>query len=208
MRAPPVRYTGYTNRFHPGGEMKFHDVSYSATTTSATGQITNSSLVLIQGGTGESQRVGRRIKVKSISIRGYVFLPDGTDAAKSADMVRIVVYGDRQTNKAAATVANLLDSTDFLSFNNIENSLRFKTLAQRTITVHASGVGSASTPSVQVGRGLKPFQINIKLNAIIEYAGTTAAITELTSANIGVMIISQGAAAQVEYIARVRYTDV
>ena len=193
-------------------ERKFYDTSYAAATIPVTGSITSNTVCDVAAGTGESQRVGRKICVKQLIIKGYAFLPDATDKQNTADFVKIVVYGDKQANGAAATIANLLSSADVLSFNNLDNSMRFKTLASKIVTLHASGVGhgESSTPasSTQTGRGLRHFVINIPLNAIIEFSGTGGGVADLTSNNIGIYAITQAGDIQLEYKVRIRYTDV
>jgi len=207
-----MRTGGFINRYGPGQEYKFYDTSFTAAVIPVTGSITSNTVCDVAVGTGESQRVGRKICVKQVIIKGYAFLPDATDKQNTADFVKVVVYGDKQANGAAATIANLLSSADVLSFNNLQNSQRFKTLKSKIVTLHASGVGhgesSTPTTTTATGRGLRHFVMKVNLNAIIEFSGTGSGVSDLTSNNIGIYAISQAGDIQLEYKVRIRYTDV
>lgn len=204
----PYRTSGYAGRFGAGGELKFKDTTYSASAPATTGTITNNTLVgTIAEGTGESERIGRKITVRSVFVKGWVYLPSGTTLNSSGDIVRIIVYQDKQANGAAATVANILDSTDVLSFMNLENSLRFRILKEKVIAVNTMGLGAFTGPTYGVAEKFTHFKMAIKCNMPIEFKGNTPSVADLTSNNIGIMAISESAVATLQYYVRVRYKD-
>ena len=210
-----VRTAGFIGRYGPGQENKFYDTAYAANVIAATGTIAMDTVCDVPIGTGESQRVGRKIHVKMVTVKGYAFLPDSNDDADTADIIKICVYADKQANGAAATIANLLASGDILSFNNLQNSQRFQTLKSHIINLQSSGVGlgvgmndvPTTTTTVGTGRGLRHFVLNIPINALIEFSGTGSGVSDLTSNNIGIYAITQAGLIQLEMKIRIRYSD-
>lgn len=146
-----------------------------------------------------TNRVGRRINLASVLIRGAVQLaPTSTGSSP----VRIIIFFDKQTNKAAPAATDLLDVDTISGKQLLANSHRFRVL--RDIIVPC--VGTA---------GPQSFYINeyIKFTKQTEYidgagAGTVADITTgglfalvYTSGGIGVAALQSG------LNARVRFTD-
>ena len=189
-----------------GAELKFFDGTKASTATGTGGTIFNDSLVLIQQGAGESNRIGRKCVVKSIHLRGQVLLAAKTSSNQTSDVVRIMLYWDKQTNGAAATVANILASADSDAFRNLQNSGRFRILYDKWTNMSAlSGQGDGTT--FAYGEVAKHFRINKRCHVPLEFDASTGAITDLTTNNIGVLVISQAGAASVEYNWRIRFSD-
>ena len=59
-----------------------------------------------------------------------------TNSSAASNLVRIIVYLDRQCNGAAAGVTDLLESASYLSFRNLANQSRFKFLYDKTIPIN------------------------------------------------------------------------
>lgn len=193
----------------PSPEFKYKDTTVAATTIAATGNILSPSLVLLAAGTGESERIGRRIRLTALSMRYVALLPNTTLASATDDGVRIIVFHDKQTNGAAATVADILaDATpSYLSFNNLSNKSRFTILADKWIDISATAGAYTGTNDAWADKGVTG-SIHLSLNNVpIEYAGTGATIAELKSNNIGVLCISDAGRIKVKHNTRVRYTD-
>ncbi len=197
-------------RAAPGAELKFLDTAKAATTTSATGTIFSPSLNVIVQDTGESERVGRKVVIQAIHMEGIVKIPTTATAADTSDYVRIIVYQDKQTNGAAATVTNILETATVLSFNNLANKSRFQTLMDHRVSVNCSaGSGRGTTDTLSYGESQENFSWHKKCNIAVEYDNTvaTGAIESQRSNNIGVLVISGEARASVAYNVRIRYTD-
>lgn len=201
-----TRQVGYYGRYNTDSkELKFFDGVKTQQQAATTGTIYDDSLLHIVQGISESERIGRKVTVKRISMKGQIELPEQTATSAGSDRLRIVIYKDKQTNGAAATVADLLQSADIDSFRNLENSGRFQFLYDKTIAINASAAAGNGTAndSFNIVRHMK---WNKELNLSIEYSSTTGAITELRSNNIGVMCISDQGRATFLYSWRARYT--
>lgn len=185
-----TRTVGYYGRYNasPGSELKFFDGIEGANGSDNNGEIVQDSLVHIVQGPEEDQRIGRKCTIKSIHMRGQFILSTATNPAIAGDRVRVIVYQDKQTNGATATVANLLQTSDIDSFRNLENSGRFKYLLDKTYTLNAMAAsGNGSTD--QTFESVRHFKWDKNCNIPIEYSATTGSMTEIRSNNIGVMMI-------------------
>jgi len=187
-------------------ERKFVDTFFEDT-IAGTGVVSSPSLVIVAGGTGASERVGRRILVTDIFIRGVHLLPSTSTAADTSDTYRTIVFLDRQANGAVAVTTDILNTASHLSFNNLFNVGRFKILSDKRTAFSANGGAVTVTPEF-FSSNEKHFFIALKdLNIPIEYSGTDGAIDKITSNNIGILMISESGLVESEYIARMRYTD-
>lgn len=209
-----LRVGGYYGRFGPklrgrkadGGENKFFDTAVGQTASSTTGAIFLDSICLIPQGVTESTRVGRKCTLRSISMRGQMILPSQTSKNTTTDRLRYIIYLDKQTNGATATVLGLLESTDVNSFRNLAESGRFKVLADNTIALNTLA-GSGDGTTEDYGIVSRNFVFNKRCNIPLEFSATTGAITELRSSNIGILFISESARANLQANIRVRFSD-
>ena len=140
-------------------------------------------------------------------MRGIIRLAQTSTASEAADIVRIIVYQDKQTNGTAATVTGILETADYRSFNNLANRQRFKVIKDMTLPINQGG-GSTSG-SINYGEHIVPFSFFKKCRTPIEFdnSATTGAITTQRSNNFGVLIISRDGTATYEYTTRIRYED-
>lgn len=187
-------------------ELKFIDTTKAATAVATAGTIFNSSLLLMQEGTSDSTRIGNKITVKSVMLRGSVFANAQVDANETSNVVRIIVYLDRQANGATAAVTDILASANWRSFNNLDNKDRFRTLAEKEIAIVLPGATPSGAAFV-FGETVQPFFMKAKLNMVVKYKLNVGDITDLASANIGVLVIAKDTLGSVDYIARCKYTD-
>lgn len=203
------RRSGYYGRFSaPSGELKFHDLDIDDATVAANGTIAEDSCVGIAQGTGESQRIGRKVTIRSLFWRYHLQLPTinaGTSTAVS-DVVRVVVYQDSQTNGAAAAVTDILETDNYQSFNNLANSGRFKILYDKQHVLNYTALGSDGT-TMDAASNMRTGSFYKKCNIPIEYSSTTGAITELRTNNIGVLLLSRNGVCEFESKMRLRYSD-
>ncbi len=206
-----LRVGGYYGRFahaSNGHELKFHDVNLDDAVISATGTVTPSVNLIAQGVT-ESERVGRRCTIKSIFWRWECNLPavDAQALPDNGDVVRFIMYVDKQANGAAAAVTDILESADHLSFNNLSNSGRFRTLYDYNMvmnydTLASDGAGVVSS-AFRTYRG----KFYKKCNIPLEFDASTGAITEIRSNNIAVLLISRSGKAVFVSKIRLRFND-
>ncbi len=190
------------------GELKFHDVTLDDAIVAAGGAITNS-INLIAVGTTESERIGRKIVLKSIMFRYEWSMPFAQDQADppSGDVCRFVIYQDRQANGATAAVTDIFESADYQSFNNLSNSGRFTILVDRTIDIDhmfAQPDGASTGAYATVNRAGTVFK---KVNIPLEFSAATGAITEIRSNNIGVCLFTKNGVAGFASQVRLRFSD-
>jgi hypothetical protein len=202
-----TRTSGYYGRFASAGtESKFLDTARAAAVPATTGTIMNNTLVTIPQNTTESGRIGRKVMLTKLFMQGHILIPTTATNSETSDIVRLILYQDKQCNGAAATVTDILESADILSYRNLANSGRFIVLADKKWVISCStGSGNGTTDSYT--EAYKAFKINKMLKVPLEYDSTTGAITELRSNNIGVLAITETGVASLQYNVRVRYNE-
>ncbi len=203
-----TRVSGYYGRFANGGENKFFDTTRASHAPGTSGTISNLSLNLIPQGVTESTRVGRKCTINKLMIHGNCALPTTAVAGETSDLLRFIIYLDKQANGATAAVTDILESAAWASFNNLSNSQRFQILADKHITLNCgAGSGRGSTDTLSYAEYVMPYFFFKKCKIPVEFSATTGAITEIRSNNIGVLCITVGGEAVTGYTARVRFSD-
>lgn len=216
-------------------ELKFYDnlVTYNGTIGAngdKTGTIIKDSLLNIQQGTQPSQRIGRKIFVKRLQMRGTITLRQMDEAGGTSDQQglrgRLIVYCDKQTNGSIANPNDILQDSSAAgnatvpypvttdNYRNMEYIDRFRIIHDKTYTLNRLNMGIlAATPEEQYGTPLvKSFNVGKNMNLEVVYKEVTGTIDSLQSTNIGVMWISDEALTGTDQIIvkfqfRVRYTD-
>lgn len=197
-----TRQSGYYGRYSGGsGELKFIDSDLDSAAVPAAGTIAPTINIIEQGVT-ESQRVGRKCTIRRIGWKYNLRLPNTASTPDSADSVRLILYQDKQCNGATATVTGILESADYQSFNNLVNSGRFVTLMDRTHLLNASSGNGSSTGTYLVDGSF--YKV---CNMPIEYSGTTGALGEIRSNNLGILVISKGGVTVLDSKIRLRFSD-
>ncbi len=182
-------------------EKKYIDADHSLDPVPSAGAIFPS-LNLIPQGASENERLGRKVWIRDILIRGAVFT---TSSAMAQAQCRVIVYCDKQTNGATATVATILEvggGADYLAFRNLESAGRYKVLHDKTYKVRTeTRAGSVSLYDFKTTN----FKINLKGNIPILFDGAVGSLTELCCNNVGILVISEAARSQFFAKVRVRY---
>ncbi len=198
--ARPIRYS----KIYQGvtGEKKFLETAVNLG-VAATGGLIEDSINHVAQGTGESQRVGRQIKIHNVSLRGAFNYPE--HATQSYDMCRFIVYLDTQCNGAAAAVTDILETADEHAFRNLANSKRFRILQDMHFAMNSLTADAAS----QYGGVFKQHEFfwESKKGVDIEYNSTAGAIGEIRSNNIGILWVNQLGNVAYEATCRIRYSD-
>jgi len=104
-----------------GHEKKYIDTSISST-FNTTGAFTL--LNACVPGSDAINRIGRRIKIKSILVRMY----GNMGSTPANDVIRFMLVVDKQANAAAPAVTDILVSASSASTNNLNNRARFVSL--------------------------------------------------------------------------------
>lgn len=193
------------------GELKFLDTTVGLTNCAAAGVILSSSLNVVAEGNGESERVGRKITISSLHIKGRWANTENTASNTTDNRVRILVYCDKQTNGAAATVLGVLETANVDSFRNLSDASRFRVLYDKTSLIRNQYVAQTAAGTFTTCIELRSWVLNLKLNLPIEYDSsvTTGAIGSQRTNNIGVLILCDidAGVPQVGFTARIRYKD-
>lgn len=201
---PKTRVSKAVPYYPKGTEKKFLDTSGSYLVP-ATGTVGFPSFNLIDVGTGPSERIGRKVTVKSIACRLTFKLGGGNPF----DHVRCILYNDRQCNGAAATVTDILQSADVDSYLNLSNSDRFRVIRDFNCTLNSQAntvIGGASVPQGDY----KTANDYVVLTLPIDFSPGSGgvSIADVRSNNLGMLLIAENANyTTVEVHVRIRYTD-
>jgi len=216
---PPVPSRNIRTGGYTGKELKFVDQSLAAAAIGTTWTLMDpatGALNAVAQGNGESERIGRRITNVSLHIRGWVSVNNG-DA--DANLIRVCVVRDTQTNGAAADIDDLFDTSianehAFDVFNNLDNKGRFKTLMDKYINLDGiAPTYSADTKFYQAGQ-MKEFKKTIPLNLPVTFTGTDGTIGTIRTNNIGCFVFCNSFGGTTDatqrkfaYRFRLRFTD-
>ncbi len=195
-----------------GPEKKFHDMLYSADPVGSTWALLShaggQSLNLIAQGLTEKTRVGRRICVHNINIKGEVVMPTATTAI-GRQLVKLALVMDRQANGADGAASDVWEvaASGLHSYRNLAAAPRFKVLWSKVFTMNSSISGNGTT--IDTNEMLRFFNCSVKLEEPIEYDGATGAITEIQSVNFFLMGVALASSPAVTMTARcrIRFTD-
>lgn len=192
-------------------ENRFGD-TVVGTTGNYVGTINN-----ISQGTGETQRIGRKVIIRSLSLRGEVKMPNEANTVLNAasincDVVRLMIVQDKQTN---GNVANLTDIfsynfssgspvVDWRAFRTMDNINRFKILVDKTFKINNQifTAGGGSAPLNEIA-----YNIYRKCYIPIEMKGSTANVADMMSNSVSIYLVSGNGLATWNGIARVRFSD-
>lgn len=166
-------------------------------------------------------RIGRKIFVHKIKIRGQIDVPvqAAQATADQSAKVRIVLVQDKQTNASAMTSAQLFQdslssgATTLNSFQNAANFGRFKILKEKYITLTNINMTGSPTGTDVIQSGMThSFKINyrfkkpVQVNFNATNGGTVADIVD-NSFHFIVGASSIALAPTVSYYCRVAYKE-
>ncbi len=206
MRRGLGRAPRRTYRYGTGKELKFRDSDLDDATIAVAGTVTPS-IVLIAQGVTESQRVGRKCTVANIGWKYNISLPLQQDAADigNGDVVRVIMYLDKQANGATAAVTDILETADYQSFNNLSNVGRFTKLLDATHEINSLVAGTDGANTITTPEINNSYTFYKKCNIPLEFNSTAGVITEIRSNNIGVLLLSKNGNAGFDSKIRIRF---
>jgi len=173
----------------PRLEWKSIDTTQVPTTITTTAAVTN--VAAIAQGTGESQRVGDKVTLRSWVWRMAVT----PNATAGTNFLRMILIRDKQGNGSAPAIADILQSaTNFNSPLNNDSGQRLKVLFDRTYTVDTDATGA------QTDKMYRKFKILAEYSA----AGTIPITNSLYLVQISDQAVN---GPSVEWYSRVRFTD-
>ena len=209
-KARPSAVPGYTRNISnyklPSGELKFFDVKHSVNPIQDAQQL-GVCLNNIAQGVGESERVGRKVIVRSIHCRLYINLAGTSDVDDTDEVIRVVAFLDKQTNGLAVYSDAVMKNTEYNVFRNMNNTDRFRVLWDKTIPMNAQS-GAYNGATDKFGSTGKWLYFNKKVNIPIEFSGSTGQTIEIRSNSLNFYLTAKSGG-NCSYRAdwRIRYTD-
>lgn len=202
----PLRTGGFYGLYNRRGreELKVIDSGAGSGNFSNTGI-----LVLLNGvsqGTDYTNRIGRKIILKSLLFRLTVVPNNSSAGLAVGDIARMVILYDCQTNAATPAVTDVLNLADFNEPMNLNNRDRFKVLSDKFITIGAATyTAGALTAGSPVPKQIKIYK---KMNMEQIFGATGNTVGSIQTGAIWVLFISQGASASTYlYNSRIRFID-
>ncbi len=194
-----------STRYYEAPEVKFHDLTVTDALVAAGANIAKDSCNLITAGTGESERIGRKITIRGIEWRYGIELKIATDPAKASDMIRVILYQDKQANGVTAAAGDIMEDLSWSSMYNLTNRDRFRILFDKVHQLNATaGGGNGSTLDVYNHQVNHVFKKRLKIR--IEYSGAAATMTNIRSNNIGVLLLSKDGVCLFDSRMRISFT--
>lgn len=202
----PARTGGFYGSYTKRGraELKVIDVAATAITVTPA-----ASLTLLNGcsaGTDYLNRIGRKIIMKSILIRGTINPASGA-SRPIGDIVRAMVFWDLQANSVAPVLGDILQSTaDVNSPMNLTNRDRFKIVQDKFIVMnpdtYTTGAPTGGNP---ITRNYKLYK---KCNQEVIFSGTGFTVGNIQTGSLFMLVISQGTSLTTYTLtSRVRFED-
>ncbi len=167
-------------------EVKFHDqVITDVVVDQATVQ---APLLTIAQGTTEDTRIGRKITITSMHMYAVCEIKETTDSRFAAEIIRVIIFQDKQANGALPAVLDLMEDTDMLSFRNLSNSGRFIFHYDEFHNVNATagrdtGFARNHAPVIE-------FHKDVSIPIEYDSSATTGVVTSIRSNNIGLLLMS------------------
>lgn len=164
-------------------------------------------------GTGESQRDGSRIVVKSIQIQGYAMRTSVAAAATTTgpNLIQVSLVMDKQTNGTQLNAEDVFGVTDpeVPGRRVLANSSRFKVLKTWLLPLNdVGGFNDAAATGATTGN-IVPFQCFIKMNQVVNFVAGAGAGTIADFKDVSFHIIACGRVSVVQdtvtYNSRVRF---
>lgn len=184
-------------------ERKAIDVDRAAYVGDTTGSVT-----LLNGvatGTDFTNRIGRRILMKSLYVRGFVFPIDSTVVD---NLSRVIIVYDSQVNGAIPAITDILKEAFSESQINLNNRDRFHILADKTFQM--GSVNNTATQAYQGSPTVHKFKIFKKLNLEVIFGGTTNLVASIQTGALWMVTIGNvgaNAGSDITATSRVRFID-
>jgi len=162
-------------------------------------------------GSGESQRDGNRVCVKSIHIQGCVVrgAAAGAAAARAGNVVQVSLVMDRQSNGQQLSGEDVYVATDpeVPGRRVIANSSRFKILKTWTIVMSDPCAFNDAAATGAVSGVVVPFNGYVKMNQTVNYGANNGTIADCKDVSFHMIAACRDAAAGdvIEYNSRVRF---
>lgn len=195
-------------------EKKFHDIQFSSDGLGTANSVlshtvgTTFSWLLIAQGLTEVTRIGRRICVKGINLKGMLKLALGESAITGNQVARLWLILDTQANGAIPAAAEIFEQSagGIFSYRNLANQERFQVLWTKQFIFNAQMAGNGT--ALDTAETVKTFAMSKKTNFVVQYDAGAGVIAELQTNNIFLMGCTQNSlVTEITARARIRFTD-
>lgn len=155
------RYVGSVRAFRP--ELKAYDIGVTSAAVGNTISYLYSPWRELPLGVQSDQRVGRKVRVKGVTLSGRIHTNAVTDATTAADTVWLWVVMDRQANNNIAAVADIWsNSAGNTALRNLDQGPRFKIIKCIEIKMDFGQSGTILN---------SPFEAYIPLDTVVTWQG-------------------------------------
>ncbi len=190
---------------YPPPELKFKDTSIANVPASATG-LFMTSLTIIPQGDDEDEREGRKISVTSLTTHIHAFLAAGTTEAEHDHLIMCMVLDTQVNGSTPSALDYVVLNTNDLTFRNLSNSQRFKTLWRRDFDLNYTAAGGNGTAIETVGTNQNiTVHYKFKKPLTISYSGVTGATSFTESNGLFLYVQSRHGLASANSQTRVRF---
>lgn len=204
-----MRTGGFT-----GIELKFVDTTRASTVIATTWAGAEcdpaaNTLCAPTQGTGESNRDGRRITIKSVQINGQILRNVGSDQAdaRGTTVVTVAVVLDTQTNGAQLNAEDVYAdaNNNHLTFRNLEYNTRFRVLWKRMFTIGDNVAFTDGVNTGSVGGQSKFFKIYKRLNVPVTFTANAGSVADIADNSFHVIACAGASNCYMQYEARCRF---
>jgi len=164
----------------------FVDLASATYNYSTTGSI--ALLNTVAQGASNSQRIGKRYRLKSLQCRGYIL--NNPDAIAN-DNAFLIVYDKKPTGSLPA-ITDILVSANSISFNNDANSGRFQILKRVDFIMTGNNTSTATVQSNTIMSC--DFFLNLKMKPVVCKAAGTGAIGDIEEGALYLVTVGSTAA--------------
>lgn len=201
----PLRTGGFYGGYYKRGreELKTIDVDNIAGAVSSVGAV-----VLLNGvpqGTDYTERIGRKVMMKSVLWRGFV-TPNASVSLPEGAFFRYIIFYDAQTNATAPAVTDVLATNAYDAPLNLTNRDRFRVMVDKFCSINAStfttGALSAGSP---MPKALKFYK---KMSMEVIFGSTGGTVGSIQTGGLFLLTIcSVNSGCKLDIYSRTRFTD-
>lgn len=148
--------------------------------------------VLIGQGTSANQRIGNRVLIKEIMIRGLLSLPSATGVNNMRDTADLALIEDTQCNGTLPSNTDIFYRDIRDSFLNLNNNSRFKILFRKSYMFNVDGIANTTGANTYASVALRHLvDITVRCNIPVTFSSTTGNLGERRTNNIYLAQCSQ-----------------
>lgn len=208
MKKIPVYQTPYTAH-RASQELKSFDITAASCNMNTGGTVQVLNLPVV--GTDYDDRIGRKITIKSVYVRGFGYIQAAATGGSAQDapiqLHRMILVWDKQPNAAIAAITDILAIATSSSHLNLNNRDRFLVLKDKQWVV-----GPLNATQGLNGNCGYPIKVYKKMNFEAVYNGTNGGtIADITTGALLLVTIGDVASGLDDGVAnvktRIRFVD-